>query len=99
METKQEGPRTYLQHTAEPIHQGAVLRAGNKVGEGQLHGAHAGAGRPGAGGPEARAVWAYHHMGRVGGKEAGAVAQQQRQAPGTEIGETTGQVGRLDKLI
>lgn len=99
VETKQEGLRTYLQHTTKPINQGAVLCAGEKVGEGQLHRAHAGAGGPGAGGPDARAVWAYYHMGRVGGKEAGAVAQQQRQTPGTEIGETTGQVGRLDKLI
>lgn len=96
---KQEGPRTYLQHTAKSINQGAMLCTGKKVGEGQLHRAHAGARGPGAGGPDARAVWAYYHMGRVGSKEAGAVAQQQRQTPGTEIGETTGQVGRLDKLI
>lgn len=95
---KQEGPRTYLQHTAKSINQGAMLCAQEESRRGQLHRAHAGARGPGLGtmrgcfGPII--TW-----GRVGSKEAGAVAQQQRQTPGTEIGETTGQVGRLDKLI
>lgn len=75
-----------------------MLRAGEKVREGQLHGAHAGAGGAGAGGPDARAARSDHHVGRVGSK-AGAIAQQQGKAPGTEVGETTRQVGRLDKLI
>lgn len=96
---KQEGPRTYLQHTTKSINQGAMLCTGEKVGEGQLHGAHAGAGRAGTGGPDARAVWSYHHVGRVGGKEVGAIAKQQRKTPGTEVGKAAGQVGRLDKFI
>ena len=76
-----------------------MLCTGKKVGEGQLHGAHSGAGGAGAGGPDACVVWSYHHVGRVGSEEAGAVAQQQGKTPGTEVGETPGQVSRLDKLI
>lgn len=69
VDIKQEGPRTYLQHTTKSINQGAVLCTGKKVGEGQLHRAHAGARGARAGAPCSSCLGLLSHgaSGRQGG--------------------------------
>lgn len=76
-----------------------MLCTGKIIREGQLNGAHTRARGARAWGPDTRAVRSNHHVRGVGGQQTGAVAEQQGETPGTEVGEAAGQVGRLYKLI
>lgn len=97
--TKSNRTLAYLQHTTQSIHQWTVLRAGEEIGAGQLYRAHHGPRGGRTRGCQRRVTWSNNHMRRVCSHKVGTITQQQRQAPGTEIGEAAGQVSGLHKLL
>lgn len=92
LKTKSSRAVTYLQHTAESIHQRAVLRAGEEIRAGQLSWAHPRTRGSRTGRCPGRVTWSEDRVRGVGSSKARRITEQQGQAAGTEVRKAAGQV-------